>query len=81
MSPFSAPFFSGAHKSEGFCFQSERLLYGKERDGVRQAAALLIKNPKPSDEDINAAMVGNICRCGTYQRIRRAIHRAAQGGQ
>src|SRR6516164_3995973 len=48
---------------------------------IMQAAALLIKNPKPSDEDINAAMVGNICRCGTYQRIRRAIHRAAQGGQ
>ena len=48
---------------------------------IMQAAALLIKNPKPSDEDINAAMVGNICRCGTYQRIRRAVHRAAQGGQ
>jgi len=48
---------------------------------IMQAAALLIENPKPSDEDINAAMVGNICRCGTYQRIRRAIHRAAQGGQ
>ena len=42
------------------------------------AAALLTKTPKPSDADIDAAMSGNICRCGTYQRIRRAIHRAAQ---
>jgi isoquinoline 1-oxidoreductase alpha subunit len=42
------------------------------------AAALLAKTPKPTDADIDAAMSGNICRCGTYQRIRRAIHRAAQ---
>lgn len=48
---------------------------------IMQAAAFLAKNPQPSDEDINTAMVGNICRCGTYQRIRRAIHRAAQGGR
>ena len=48
---------------------------------IMQAAALLGKNPKPSHEDINAAMAGNICRCGTYQRIRRAIDRAAHGGQ
>jgi aerobic-type carbon monoxide dehydrogenase small subunit (CoxS/CutS family) len=41
------------------------------------AAALLKTNPKPSDADIDAAMSGNICRCGTYPRIRRAIHRAA----
>jgi isoquinoline 1-oxidoreductase alpha subunit len=40
------------------------------------AAALLEKNPKPSDADIDAAMT-NICRCGTYQRVRKAIHRAA----
>jgi aerobic-type carbon monoxide dehydrogenase small subunit (CoxS/CutS family) len=44
---------------------------------LMSAAALLAKNPKPSDADIDAAMSGNICRCGTYQRIRRAIHRAA----
>lgn len=44
-------------------------------------AALLAKNPKPTDADIDAAMSGNLCRCGTYQRIRRAIHRVAdQGG-
>jgi aerobic-type carbon monoxide dehydrogenase small subunit (CoxS/CutS family) len=42
------------------------------------AAALLAKTPHPSDADINAAMSGVLCRCGTYQRIRRAIHRAAQ---
>jgi aerobic-type carbon monoxide dehydrogenase small subunit (CoxS/CutS family) len=51
---------------------------------IMSAAALLAKKPKPSDADIDAAMAGNICRCGTYQRIRRAIHRAAgnpaQGG-
>jgi isoquinoline 1-oxidoreductase subunit alpha len=41
------------------------------------AAALLAGNTSPTDEDIDAAMGGNICRCGTYQRIRAAIHRAA----
>jgi aerobic-type carbon monoxide dehydrogenase small subunit (CoxS/CutS family) len=45
---------------------------------IMSAAALLAKNADPSDADINAAMSGNICRCGTYQRIRRAIHRAAK---
>ena len=45
---------------------------------VLAAAALLTKNPKPSDADIDTAMMGNICRCGTYQRIRSAIHDAAQ---
>jgi aerobic-type carbon monoxide dehydrogenase small subunit (CoxS/CutS family) len=44
---------------------------------IMSAVALLESNPKPSDEDINAAMSGNLCRCGTYQRIRAAIHRAA----
>jgi isoquinoline 1-oxidoreductase alpha subunit len=42
------------------------------------AAALLNAIPHPSDEDIDAAMSGNICRCGTYPRIRKAIHLAAQ---
>jgi isoquinoline 1-oxidoreductase alpha subunit len=41
------------------------------------AAALLAKTPKPTDAQINSAMAGNICRCGTYQRIHRAIKRAA----
>jgi aerobic-type carbon monoxide dehydrogenase small subunit (CoxS/CutS family) len=45
---------------------------------LMSAAALLARTPHPSDADIDAAMSGNICRCGTYQRIRRAIHRAAE---
>lgn len=45
---------------------------------IMSAAALLTKNKKPSDADIDDAMNGNLCRCGTYQRIRRAIHRAAE---
>ncbi|MGO4335585.1 (2Fe-2S)-binding protein [Labrys sp. KB_33_2] len=44
---------------------------------LMSAAALLAATPKPSDEDIDAAMSGNVCRCGTYQRIRAAIHHAA----
>jgi isoquinoline 1-oxidoreductase alpha subunit len=44
---------------------------------IMSAAALLTMTPEPSDADIDAAMSGNICRCGTYQRIRAAIHRAA----
>jgi len=44
------------------------------------AAELLARKPQPTDEDIDAALGGHICRCGTYQRIRRAIHRAARGG-
>jgi aerobic-type carbon monoxide dehydrogenase small subunit (CoxS/CutS family) len=46
---------------------------------IMSAAALLAKTPRPTDAQIDAAMAGNICRCGTYQRIRRAIHRAARG--
>jgi aerobic-type carbon monoxide dehydrogenase small subunit (CoxS/CutS family) len=45
---------------------------------IMSAVALLATTPQPSDADIDAAMSGNICRCGTYQRIRAAIHRAAQ---
>jgi isoquinoline 1-oxidoreductase alpha subunit len=44
---------------------------------IMNAAALLAKNPNPSDEDIDSAMRSVLCRCGTYQRIRKAIHRAA----
>ena len=46
---------------------------------IMAAAALLADTPKPTDADIDAAMSGNICRCGTYQRIRKAVHRAAGG--
>lgn len=42
------------------------------------AAVLLRENPNPSDQDIDQAMAGNICRCGTYSRIRKAIHKAAE---
>jgi aerobic-type carbon monoxide dehydrogenase small subunit (CoxS/CutS family) len=44
---------------------------------IMSAAALLATKPAPTDADIDSAMAGNICRCGTYQRIRAAIHRAA----
>lgn len=45
---------------------------------LMSAAVLLRENPNPTDEDINDAMAGNICRCGTYLRIRKAIHLAAE---
>jgi len=45
---------------------------------IMQAAALLAKTPRPTKEQIDAAMTGNICRCATYQRIRRAIQRASE---
>ncbi|WP_336099351.1 (2Fe-2S)-binding protein [Roseovarius sp. CH_XMU1461] len=45
---------------------------------IMQAASLLDRNPAPTDTDIDAAMSGNLCRCGTYPRIRAAIHAAAQ---
>jgi isoquinoline 1-oxidoreductase subunit alpha len=44
---------------------------------IMSAAALLSANPNPSDADIDGALAGNICRCGTYQRIREAVHKAA----
>jgi isoquinoline 1-oxidoreductase alpha subunit len=48
---------------------------------IMTAAALLAKHRAPSDAEIDEAMSENVCRCGTYQRIRRAIHRAAEGGK
>ena len=45
---------------------------------MMSASALLAKTPKPTDQDINSAMNGNLCRCGTYVRIRQAIHKAAE---
>lgn len=47
---------------------------------VMAAAALLRKNPRPTDEQIDEAMTGNICRCGTYERMRTAVKRAAELG-
>ena len=46
---------------------------------IMSAAALLVKHPKPTDAQIDAAMDGNLCRCGTYVRVREAIHKAAVG--
>lgn len=77
---------------EGLAADSKRILHPLQQvwidDDVAQcgycqagqimsAAALLAKNPKPTDADIDSAMAGNLCRCGTYQRIRAGIHRAA----
>jgi len=45
---------------------------------IMSATALLASNPKPTDEDIDSAMAGNVCRCATYVRIRAAIHEAAK---
>ena len=50
-----------------------------QSDQIMSAAALVARTPRPSDQQIDSAMSGNICRCGTYGRIRRAIHRAARG--
>ena len=47
---------------------------------IMTAAELLAKSPKPTDADIDGALASHVCRCGTYVRIRRAIHRAAEGG-
>ena len=48
---------------------------------IMAAAALLAKTPNPSEEQINTMMAGNVCRCGTYERIRRAIQRVAGGAR
>jgi len=48
---------------------------------IMSAVALLAEVPSPSDEDIDNALSGNLCRCGTYQRIRAAVHRAAELGK
>jgi isoquinoline 1-oxidoreductase alpha subunit len=59
----------------------EVIQYGYCQSGqIMAAAALLAKTPHPDDADINAAMAGNICRCGTYVRIREAIKSAAGDG-
>jgi len=70
--------------------EKERLVSAWESEDVPQcgycqpgqimsAAALLLRTPRPTDADIDSAMSPNLCRCGTYNRIRRAVHRAAEG--
>jgi isoquinoline 1-oxidoreductase alpha subunit len=74
----------GLAKTRGGQLQAAWLLEDVAQCGYCQAgqlmsaAALLARTPNPSDAQIDAAMAGNICRCGTYQRIRRAIHRATR---
>ena len=68
----------GSHKVQQAWISEQVPQCGYCQSGqVMAAAALLAKNAKPTDADIDTAMSGNICRCGTYQRIRRAIHVAA----
>jgi isoquinoline 1-oxidoreductase alpha subunit len=74
----------GVHESKvGSAVQAAWVAEGVPQCGfcqsgqIMSAAALLAANPKPTDADIDQAMSGNLCRCGTYARIRAAIHRAA----
>jgi aerobic-type carbon monoxide dehydrogenase small subunit (CoxS/CutS family) len=66
--PVQKAWLAGEVPQCGFCQSGQ----------IMTAAALLAKNPKPTDKDIDEAMSGNLCRCGTYQRIRQAIHKAAE---
>jgi isoquinoline 1-oxidoreductase alpha subunit len=68
--PLQAAWIAGEVPQCGYCQSGQ----------IMQAAALLAKNPHPTDAQIDEAMQGNLCRCGTYGRIRRAIH-AASGGR
>jgi isoquinoline 1-oxidoreductase subunit alpha len=72
---------SGAHPLQTAWIEEQVPQCGYCQTGqIMAAAALLAKTPRPSDEQITQAMSGNLCRCGTYDRIRKAIHRAAGGG-
>jgi isoquinoline 1-oxidoreductase alpha subunit len=69
----------GAHPVQQAWAEADVVQCGYCQSGqIMTAVALLAKNPEPSDDDIDAAMSGNICRCGTYVRIREAIHLAAK---
>ena len=69
------------HRVQAAWLEAEVLQCGYCQPGqILAAAALLARNPSPSDADIDAAMSGNLCRCGTYGRIREAIRLAAAGG-
>jgi aerobic-type carbon monoxide dehydrogenase small subunit (CoxS/CutS family) len=72
---------SGAHPLQQAWIAEDVPQCGYCQSGqIMQAAALLTKTPHPSEQDIIEAMTGNLCRCGTYHRIRRAIARAASSG-
>jgi isoquinoline 1-oxidoreductase alpha subunit len=69
---------SGAHAVQQAWIAEQVPQCGYCQSGqIMSAAALLARRPKPTDAEIDAAMSGNLCRCGTYQRIRRAVRRAA----
>ena len=79
---------TGSHPVQRAWIEEDVVQCGYCQSGqIMSAAALLAGKPHPSDDDIDEAMSGNICRCGTYQRLRAAIHRAAgdapaaRGGQ
>jgi len=68
----------GSHPVQAAWIEEQVAQCGYCQSGqIMSAAALLSRTPAPSDADIDGAMAGNICRCGTYQRVRAAIHRAA----
>jgi len=70
---------SGLHPVQQAWIEADVVQCGYCQSGqVMTAVALLGANPKPTDKDIDAAFAGNICRCGTYQRIRAAVHQAAE---
>jgi aerobic-type carbon monoxide dehydrogenase small subunit (CoxS/CutS family) len=76
----------GSHPVQQAWIEADVPQWGYCQSGqIMAAAALLARKPRPSDADIDEVMRGNICRCGTYQTIRQAIHRAAeikaQGGR
>jgi len=69
----------GTHPVQRAWIEADVVQCGYCQSGqVMAAAALLKQKPAPTDADIDAAMAGNICRCGTYQRIRAGVHRAAE---
>jgi len=70
---------SGLHPVQQAWIEKDVVQCGYCHSGqIMSAAALLAKRPNPTDADVDAAMSGNICRCGTYERIRAGIHRAAE---
>jgi isoquinoline 1-oxidoreductase subunit alpha len=70
---------AGLHPVQRAWIEEDVVQCGYCQSGQIMAAAALLKvKPKPTDADIDAALSGNLCRCGTYQRIRAAVHRAAQ---
>ena len=72
---------NGAHPLQRACIEADVAQCGYCQTGqIMTAAALLAANPRPSDADIDQAMGRNVCRCGTYLRIREAIHLAAGKG-